>query len=247
MRIAICGHGRHGKTTAACRLATLTGLRYIRSTSEAAAEIVFAKLGPLLGYDTVEEAWKDRHAHRREWANIIWDYNQPHGITLYEDMLCDTDIFDGIRRNAELQECRRRGIVDVAVWIDAHHRLDGQLDASCEILPSHCDITIDNNGSLEAFWGRLKGFVADYVLPAARYAECSGLDSGQTLIVQERANDAVQLRIRTFGCDLSENDETITIGPLDRARIAEVIQPRPSAGGTPIPPDTEARLRQLPK
>lgn len=147
LRIAVCGYGRHGKNTVAKHLADMLGLRYAQSTSEAAAMLVFRQIGKRWGYRTAQECWDDRHAHREEWADIIWRYNQPHGISLYEDMLAENDIIEGIRNADELTACKVRGIVDVSVWVDAAKRLPPEGQGSCTLKLEDCDHVIDNNGT----------------------------------------------------------------------------------------------------
>lgn len=154
MKLAICGPGRAGKDTASKWLACHTTLRYTESTSEAAAQLCYSKLADRYGYTSVSEAFEDRHNHRVEWADIIWSYNKPDGITLYCEMLQDGDILNGIRRAAELQALVDRHLIDLVMWIDR----DVPTDPSLETTSSVADIIIPNNDSIADLYRRLTHF-----------------------------------------------------------------------------------------
>jgi hypothetical protein len=160
VKLAICGPGRSGKDTATDFLAAHTELRYNGSTSEAAAQLCFAHLREKYGYTSAEAAFADRHNHRVEWAEIIWDFNKPHGITLYERMLQTSDILNGIRRAGELNAMRVRHSDLLAVWIER----DVPADPSNEIVSDDCDIVIRNCGTIAEFHERL-----------GRFAKASGI------------------------------------------------------------------------
>lgn len=165
MILGICGHGRHGKGTAAAYIALKTGMRYKQSTSEAAAEMMFSKLQDKYGYKTVKEAWDDRVNHRQEWAETIWAYNQPDGLTLYQGMLPDNDILEGVRQRDELQALRDHGIIDLVVWVDGSKRNPVESTASCQVSADDADLVIDNNGTLDELKERLDRFIAEHLVP----------------------------------------------------------------------------------
>lgn len=150
-RIAICGPGRAGKDTVANWLAQNTTLRYAGSTSEAATAIVYATIKDQFDYVSEAACFADRHNHRKLWAECIWQYNQPYGITLYTDMLVISDILNGIRRGPELQALKDRGMLDLVIWIDR----DVPVDPSLEMTSNVADIIIPNNGTIEALHARL--------------------------------------------------------------------------------------------
>jgi len=152
--LAICGHGRCGKDTVSVWLAEHTRLRYSKSTSEASAMLCYEQLKDKYGYANVQDAFADRHNHRREWAKCIWQYNQPDGLTLYRDMADSTDIFNGTRRVAELTACIAAGIVDLSIWIDRYV----PIDPSCELAMQDCDIVIQNHTTLPALYVKLANF-----------------------------------------------------------------------------------------
>lgn len=155
--IAVCGHGRHGKCEASRFLAGLAGLRYVQSTSEAAASKVYELWGRDRYHNEIE-CWRDRHNHRETWAELIWNYNGPEGTRLYRDMRAENDIIDGIRRASELQACVDSGIVGYTVWVDASRRV-GTEDPSNEIRREDCQYVIDNNSDLADLRARCRQFL----------------------------------------------------------------------------------------
>jgi len=154
INLAICGEGRAGKDTVANWLQNYTTLQYDGSTSEACATLCYEALKEQYGYADVAAAFADRHNHRREWAECIWQFNQPDGLTLYRDMVGDSNILNGIRRAGELQACVDAGIVDLRIWIDR----DVPKDESCEIDADDCDIVIRNHGALDDLHRKLERF-----------------------------------------------------------------------------------------
>jgi hypothetical protein len=151
MQIAIVGHGRAGKDTASQWLGEHTTLRYQESTSEAAAKLCYQHLHEKYSYSSVQEAFADRHNHREEWAKIIWDYNQPDGLTLYRGMLEAGDILNGIRREGELDALREHLMLDLVIWVER----DVPKDPSQEMTSAVADIIIDNNGTLAQLYAKL--------------------------------------------------------------------------------------------
>lgn len=154
MKIAVCGPGRSGKDTVSHWLREHTTLRYVSSTSEAAAQLCFTQLKDRYGYTSVDEAFKDRHNHRVEWANVIWEYNKPYGITLYEEMLDTNDILNGIRRSGEIRSLQQHRLIDLTIWIDRPNTND----PSCEMDMDDADIVIRNHTSFTDLYRRLTNF-----------------------------------------------------------------------------------------
>lgn len=160
MKIAVCGYGRCGKDTTCQWLRRNTNLNYTMSTSEAAAKVVFREIGQKYAYKSVVDCWQDRHSRRPEWAEIIWKYNQPDGLTLYRDMINNGhQVINGIRKTAELHECVRAGLVDLTIWVERPGAMEGK--ESCQITQSDCHLTLMNDGSLEQLFSKL-----DYITRA---------------------------------------------------------------------------------
>jgi len=170
MAVAICGYGRHGKGTVASLLTGQSGLVCKESTSEGAARVVYEKLKDEYGYKSIEECWNDRHQHRAEWAETIWRYNEPYGLTLYVEMLHESDILEGVRKSAELQALKDVGLVDVVIWVDATKRLPPEDPASCQVTPDDADVVIDNNGPASLLPLAVSQVISDYGLSSDVYA-----------------------------------------------------------------------------
>lgn len=128
-------------------------MRFMQCTSQAAADIVYAEWGRI-HYPSVQACWDDRSNWRGQWAQIIWRYNQPDGITLYQDMVrAGNDIIVGIRNREELQACREAGLVDFALWVKRSGAGEGT--ASCTVSESDCDISITNDGTIDELCAKL--------------------------------------------------------------------------------------------
>ena len=152
MRLAIVGPGQSGKTTAARWLSEHTPLRYVESTSAAAAKVVCSHPSMRDRYDSLEACYADRRNHRQQWRDIILEHNQPDGLRLYREMAEQNDILDGIRDARELQACRDAGLVDAAVWIQR----DVPADPSLGFGPEAADYVIDNNSTFEELYRQLR-------------------------------------------------------------------------------------------
>lgn len=164
MILAVCGYGTHGKGTSAAYICLKTGLRYKQSTSEAAADVVFAVIGEKYGYPNARACWEDRHNHRDEWAQIIWEHNAPDGLTLYRDMIADgNDILEGVRKASELQALKDTGMVDLTIWIDALKRKPREASSSCQVKPEDCDVIVDNNGTPDDLKVELDRVIEQYI------------------------------------------------------------------------------------
>jgi hypothetical protein len=156
MKLAIVGHGRSGKDTAAEYLASISSLRYVAGTSYWARHLVFSDFAATgVHYLDAHACWLDRHNHRQRWAKVIGDYNRDDPVQLYRDCLRDQSLLTGIRWRNEMQACRAANLVDAWVWID---RPNIPVDPTMEFGADECDFTIHNSGTLEQFHARLRLF-----------------------------------------------------------------------------------------
>ena len=163
MIVAILGTSRSGKDTVSNWISEHTILRYTESTSQFGSKIVFDHMlsgGEPWYYTNAEAAWQDRHRRRAKWASVIWNYNSASesGIRLYEDMLDENDVINGIRKISELEKCR--DIIDLSIWISRPGAKESI--ESCSISAIDCDITVHNNGTLDSLGAKLHRLFASF-------------------------------------------------------------------------------------
>jgi hypothetical protein len=145
------GHARHGKDTIAELLNAEFGLKF-SSSSQAAADIfLFDELKTKYNYETSEQCFEDRVNHRAEWYNMICDYNVEDRARLAKGILERTDCYVGMRDRGEIDECKKQGLFDLIIWVDASERLPLESPDSFNIDKTCADISIDNNGTFQEF------------------------------------------------------------------------------------------------
>lgn len=154
-KILILGHARHGKDTFAEILRDHFGLKF-KSSSVAASEIfLYDTLKDKYGYETPEECFEDRVNHRQEWHELIVDYNKDDRARLAKDILKDADCYVGMRSGLEIEECKKQGLFDIIIWVDASERLDPEPKESFNIDISYADFIVPNHGTYEEFEERV--------------------------------------------------------------------------------------------
>lgn len=150
MRLAICGHGRSGKDTAAHWLNRHTSLHFHGSLSWYLAIDVAKKTGL-----SREEAYKRRHDSddvRLMWYNLGRELRKNNPGYLINKAIEDgSDIICGVRDKEEVLWMIDNNIVDLVIWIDR----DVKTDPTMEFGPELCDVMIYNNGTLEDLCLRL--------------------------------------------------------------------------------------------
>lgn len=136
-KIAILGHGRSGKDTAAEFLDNHTPLRYGGSTSEYLCPFVAAKLGI-----PEQEAFRRRHESdemRMLWYDAGNELRRDDPLFLVRRVLADGDLVVGLRDAEEVARLPEIG-VDLLIWI---HR-DVPVDPTCKFGPEDCDVVVHN-------------------------------------------------------------------------------------------------------
>lgn len=144
MKILILGHGRHGKDTVADMITELYGYTFLSSSHACAEVAVYPVLAPIYGYRTLEECYEDRVNHRKEWRQLISDYNTPDKTKLARHILSQCDGYVGLRCPLEFGAARH--LFDVTVWVDAFRRVP-ELDKTMGIAQTPDMFFIDNNGT----------------------------------------------------------------------------------------------------
>lgn len=150
MKLYICGEARHGKDTVAEIISDSYGLSF-RDSSKMAMDIFLREslLDYGLRYRSDEECYQDRVNHRKLWFDLITAFNGSDPSRLSREIFERADIYVGIRNRFEFLESK--SMADLSIWVDASERIgrvpgeDGY--RSGLVLPSDCDIVIQNNGS----------------------------------------------------------------------------------------------------
>lgn len=160
MKLLIIGHARHGKDTVSELLVDVLGLKFRSSSDFANERAVYPVLAPKHGYTSLEECYQDRVNHRREWYNLIRSYNGDDPSRLAREVMQENDIYCGMRHREEFEACRREGVFDHVIWVDASERLPQESADSMSLTIDDADIVVDNNGSFEdlkaAIWMNAK-------------------------------------------------------------------------------------------
>ena len=154
-KILVIGAARWGKDSLAEILNQEFGYTF-ESSSQAAANIfLYDLLKDKYNYQTPEECFEDRINHRQEWYEAICEYNKDDKAKLAKGILKRSDCYVGMRDWEEIDECRRQGLFDLIVWVDASERLPNEDASSFNITKDCADIIIENNTDFEAFRERV--------------------------------------------------------------------------------------------
>lgn len=161
-KLLIIGHARHGKDTVSEMLHEMYGLSFQSSSYYCAEKFIFDELKHRYNYNTVRECYDDRHAHRREWYQLIRNYNLNDDAKLGRDILSEYDVYCGLRDVDELVAIKKEGIVDNIIWVDRSKVLPNESNQSMTLTSKHADIVIDNNGSLEHLENQVKKMLSEF-------------------------------------------------------------------------------------
>lgn len=117
MKICILGHMHHGKDTVSKMITEHTGLTFESSSEIANRLFIFDELKEKFGYKTLAECHKDRVNHRKLWHDMICDYNKDDKARLAKDILTENDMYNGMRSDVELLECKKQGLFDMIIGV----------------------------------------------------------------------------------------------------------------------------------
>jgi len=144
----VCGNARHGKDTVSLYLTVVYGLQYESSSLFVCRRFIFDRLAPLYGYATVEECYADRGNHRKEWFDLIVEYNGEHLDRVSREIFEEHDIYCGLRNIDELNASKANKTHDFEIWVDASKRKSLEPATSLTITADDCSHYVDNNGTL---------------------------------------------------------------------------------------------------
>jgi hypothetical protein len=171
----ICGYGRHGKDSVADLMAAHLGLKSQCSSSLAARHVIAPNMSKLFSEEHIERVakldgrwlhpdiieknlYKSRHEGdgRKIWYDAICEYNKDDPTRLMRKLYDVADIYVGCRSLREFvagqHEC-----FQFSIWVDASKRVSPEI-GTCDIKPEHCDVIIDNNGSVFELEAKVKRF-----------------------------------------------------------------------------------------
>lgn len=146
-KLMVMGYGRHGKDTVCDILSDVYGLSF-KSSSYAAAAILYTKLKDEFGYTSVDECFNDRHNHRQRWFNEIAKFTEQDQTKLARLIFQNSAIYCGIRRLEEFEAVKKEKLFYASIWVDASDRVAPEGVESCTVTPSCADYTLSNNGTL---------------------------------------------------------------------------------------------------
>lgn len=159
MKICILGHGRHGKDTLAELLSEYYGVTY-KSSSEMANELfIFESLKEKYGYATIEQCFDDRHNHRKEWYDLICEYNKNDRSRLAKEIIRTYDCYVGMRDLDEFNGSK--DLFDLVIWVDASERHAVE-NGSFGIDINMADLVIHNNMDLDSFKKKVRRIFDNY-------------------------------------------------------------------------------------
>ena len=157
MSLLIIGHARHGKDTLAQMISDETGLTF-KSSSQAASEIfIYDRLKKKYGYKSPEECFDDRVNHRKEWHDLICDYNHYDKAALAKEILKKDDIYVGMRSAEEIEECLLCCIFDYVIGIYDPRKPEESKESFNINLWECADFVIPNAGGLNDLRSRVRG------------------------------------------------------------------------------------------
>lgn len=116
-RIVLIGNAAHGKDTVAEIIHKHTGLTFLSSSMAAAQIFIYDLLKDKYGYRSFKQCFEDRVNHRKEWHDLICDLNYSDKATLARHIMKISDIYVGMRSNAEIQECKRIGLFNLVIGV----------------------------------------------------------------------------------------------------------------------------------
>lgn len=156
MKYCILGHGRWGKDTLGEIMKDTLSLKCKSSSEFVCEKAVFPILRAKYGYKTSQECFEDRHNPnksllRKEWFELITDYNTPDKSRLATQLLRENDMYIGLRNKDEFDACKAKNLFDLVIWVDASKRLPPEDKSSMTVTREDADIIIENNEDLASF------------------------------------------------------------------------------------------------
>lgn len=151
MKVLIIGYKRSGKDTLAEIWKERFGIKYESSSMAAARLFIYDELKDKYDYSSFEECYEDRMNRRKEWYDLITNFNSEDPARLAKIMLETSDVYVGMRSDIEVNSCKEQKTFDMIVWVDAEERVGKESTESCTVTKEDAYILITNNGTKEDF------------------------------------------------------------------------------------------------
>ena len=166
-KLMIIGHARHGKDTVCDILSKQYGYSYTPSSRLALDIFIYDKIKNR--YSSKEECFNDRHNNRKEWFDLIAEYNKKDSSRLIKKIYTKTDIYCGLRSKLEFNAGKAKKLFRYTLWVDRSKYLPNEGADSITVEKSDADFIIDNNGSLEELEAKIKTLMS--ILPEVVYGK----------------------------------------------------------------------------
>lgn len=151
IKLCIIGEARSGKDTMAEILKEEFGYTFESSSMAAARIFIFDMLKDKYGYKTFESCYEDRVNKRKEWYELIVNYNTPDKSRLAKEIMKNSDVYVGMRHSEEIETCRKEGVFDLVIYVDSEGRTEPESTDSCTITKVDADIIIENKDDYDSF------------------------------------------------------------------------------------------------
>jgi dephospho-CoA kinase len=156
MNILIIGHARHGKDTVAEMISNITGYKFESSSMAAARIFIFDFLKEKYGYKNFSECFEDRVNRRKEWHDLICEFNNEDKSSLAKEIMKESNIYVGMRSDQECDKCLQDKVFDVVLGVfDPRKPLESKESFNIDIW-NKSDLVIINNGTLEDLSKKVK-------------------------------------------------------------------------------------------
>jgi len=159
IKLIVIGYGRHGKDTVCEILQNKYNFKFMSSSQFCNEKVIFPVLSAIYNYKTPEECYNDRHNHRKEWYDLIANYNTNDPAKLGKDLFNEYDIYCGLRRAEELTALVEQSVCDYVIWVDASKRHPPEDKSSCTVTPEMADYIIDNNDDYDRLVKRVTSLI----------------------------------------------------------------------------------------
>ncbi len=162
-KLGILGHGQAGKGTMSEWLAAHTSFRYPGSSSQFLLYDVVAARHNITAEEAKTPAWRPvcaeafatRHQHRLEWKRVAHEKRDGDHLYYVNQLVALGDVVDGLRDIREIVAARAAGVIDCFVWVE-NPRVPP--DPTVDFEASDCDVSIINDDTYDAFYGRIAAF-----------------------------------------------------------------------------------------